>query len=182
MKQYDATSLPNPQIKHAKNVEFPLNDKDSYFNLKILRQKEIFIACLYIFSFFCNYVSLFWKYAQIWRIIRESANTRLTKMFEAIFRSLKVSTSFDTLLWPLSWQGQLKKNHPALQLLLHIVFWMLALQFRTVSLDHFYYCVQSSHPLLWWRRRRRLFMGDNIAHISHNRWWCTFFELVYFVP
>ena len=110
MKQYDATSLPNPQIKHAKNVEFPLNDKDSYFNLKILRQKEIFIACLYIFSFFCNYVSLFWKYAQIWRIIRESANTRLTKMFEAIFRSLKVSTSFDTLLWPLSWQGQLKKN------------------------------------------------------------------------
>ena len=45
MKQYDATSLPNPQIKHAKNVEFPLNDKDSYFNLKILRQKEILIAC-----------------------------------------------------------------------------------------------------------------------------------------
>ena len=45
MKQYDATSLPNPQIKHAKNVEFPLNDKDSYFGLKILRQKEIFIAC-----------------------------------------------------------------------------------------------------------------------------------------
>ena len=45
MKQYDAPSLPNPQIKHAKNVEFPLNDKDSYFNLKILRQKEILIAC-----------------------------------------------------------------------------------------------------------------------------------------
>ena len=110
MIQYDATSLPNPQIKHAKNVDFPLNDKHSYFGLKILRQKEIFFTCLYISLFFCNNVSLFWKYAQIWRIIRESANTRLKKMFEAIFRSLKVSTSFDTLLWPLSWRGQLKKK------------------------------------------------------------------------
>ena len=72
--------------------------------------------------------------------------------------------------------GTVEKKHPVLQLLLHIVFWMLPLQFRTVSLDHFYYCVQSSHPLLWWRRRRRLFMGGNIAHISHNRWWCTFFR------
>ena len=149
MIQYDATSLPNPQIKHAKNVDFPLNDKHSYFGLKILRQKEIFFTCLYISLFFCNNVSLFWKYAQKWRIIRESANTRLTKMFEAIFRSLKSDIFWHPAIY--SWQRQLK-NPPVLQLLLNIVFQMLALQ---NCLDNFYYCVESSHPLLWWRRRSR---------------------------
>ena len=179
MKQYDATSLPNPQIKHAKNVGFPLNDKDSYFGLKILRQKEIFIACLYIPRFLqlCFIILKICANMTYYSGISKYASDENVWGHFPLIKSLHI---FWYLAMTVELTGTVEKKHRVLQLLLHIVFWMLALQFRTVSLDHFYYCVQSSHPLLWWRRRRRLFMGGNIAHISHNRWWCTLFEPMYF--
>ena len=65
MKQYDATSLPNPQIKHAKNVEFPLNDKDSYFGLKSCDKKKYLLpVCTYsrFFAIMFHYFENMRKY------------------------------------------------------------------------------------------------------------------------